>query len=675
MSLFGILILDREPLALQHLPGLAQVWLTDAGGFAAVGLFIYLLYAIFAPTDQPESTKLRMPVTTWMLFMAVLSLICYAGFAAAYLVGVGRPEAQYISNAIATEALVYLPPVVSYKLQPLLLSAGGLFALLGLGHPFARDLLKLRFQRVYAIAKLSVKEAFRDRLFFVFLLFLLVFLFPVKWFLPNNKPEDEIRLTLDVTAFASTLLLLVPAVILAAFRIPNDIKHQTIYTIVTKPVERFEIVLGRFFGYSALLTVALALMTLVGWVYLTFGTTFDPKAVEESQRSRVPLRGKIDFRARTDNYTGMNVGREFDYRKYIPGSKTTSERALWSFATIPANMAEPLTSREQVPLEFTFDIFRLTKGDENRGVDVNVRVVSWQCEQKPPTVRGGDGSWTWAREEEYKAKRAEIDAKLRKKEIGGPNAPPSLAYAKPGTEAWKYVDQLAEEFGFFEIGTTEVYDYHPATVYVPTGLFRNARQGTPPAGAPRAIVYVKCLSPGQMLGMAEADLYLMEGEKTFSENYFKNAFGLLCRAIILVGVAVTLSTYLSGVIALLAAAFLYVCAYFADHLRDVATGQSTGGGPFESLTRLLQATTPTAELEDTATRRTIGYGDQFYAWVFRRYENIVPNIDAFTWTNYLKEGFNINVEYLVMNVIILIGYLLPWALLSYYLIRNREVAA
>ena len=45
------------------------------------------------------------------------------------------------------------------------------------------------------------------------------------------------------------ILLLFPAALLAAFSIPNDIKNQNIYTIVTKPVERFEIVLGRFLGY------------------------------------------------------------------------------------------------------------------------------------------------------------------------------------------------------------------------------------------------------------------------------------------------------------------------------------------------------------------------------------------------------------------------------------------
>ncbi len=676
-ALFGILILDREPLAFQHLPGLVQVWLQDAGGFAAVGLFAYLLTAIWGTSDNSESTKLRMPLSSSMLLMAVVSLLCYAAFAACFIAGIGKEIQEQRSAAIATEAMAYVPPKLSLRPQPLLLAAGGLFALLGLGQPFVRDLFKLRFRRIYAIAKLSVKEAIRNRLFVVFLIFMGIFLFPVKWFLPNNKPEDEIRLTLDVTAFASTLLLLVPAVIISAFRIPDDIKQQTIYTIVTKPVERFEIVLGRFLGFGTLVSIALGLMTLVGWVYITFGTTFDPKAVEESQRARVPIRGKIDFKAKKEDYVGVNVGREFEYRKYIGGSKSTSERALWSFDAVPASLADP--GRDSVPCEFTFDIFRLTKGEENRGVDINIRVVTWQCGQEPPPADVKDGLWRWtdsAKQAAYEAKRNAIDEKLRKKEVGGPNAPPSLAYAKPEVpEAWKLADGLAEEFGFYEVGSVEVYDYHPASIRIPSGLFRNARAGTPPGGAPRVTVYVKCLSGGQMLGMAQGDLYLMDSERSFSENYFKNAVGLFCRALILVGIAVTLSTYLSGVISLLATMFLYISAYFSEHLRDVATGQSTGGGPFESLTRLLSASTPTSQLDQTATKTTIDIGDRIFQWVFRRYENVVPNIDAFTWTNYLKEGFNINVEYLIVNAIILFGYLLPWALLSYYLIRNREVAA
>jgi hypothetical protein len=206
-------------------------------------------------------------------------------------------------------------------------------------------------------------------------------------------------------------------------------------------------------------------------------------------------------------------------------------------------------------------------------------------------------------------------------------------------------------------------------------VFAAAREGTPAAGEPRLKVYVKCESPGQMLGMAQADLYLLAGEQPFTVNYFKNAVGLWCRVALVIGVAVTLSTLLSGVVALLTTAFLYVLAYFVEHLRDVAYGTSVGGGPFEALTRTLRTDTPTAQLEQSAVVRTAGVGDQGFAWVFRRVLNVVPDVEAFAWTDYLKEGFNISGEYLLMNLVVLFGYLLPWALLSYYLIRNREVAA
>ena len=59
--LFGILILDRDPLTFAHFWGLLQAWLQIAGGCAAVGLAAYLLYAMLGTSDS-ESNKIRMPV-------------------------------------------------------------------------------------------------------------------------------------------------------------------------------------------------------------------------------------------------------------------------------------------------------------------------------------------------------------------------------------------------------------------------------------------------------------------------------------------------------------------------------------------------------------------------------------------------------------------------------------
>src|SRR5262245_27778892 len=78
-ALFGILQLDRgEPLGFGNVTGLVQAWLQDAGGFAMVGLVVYLLYAMATPTDKSQSEKIRVPVSQFMVLMAGLALVCYA---------------------------------------------------------------------------------------------------------------------------------------------------------------------------------------------------------------------------------------------------------------------------------------------------------------------------------------------------------------------------------------------------------------------------------------------------------------------------------------------------------------------------------------------------------------------------------------------------------------------
>src|SRR6185312_19927 len=99
----------------------------------------------------------------------------------------------------------------------------------------------------------------------------------------------QVRTYVQVVFLAMSSLMLFTAALLASFSIPTDIKQQTIHTIVTKPVERFEIVLGRFFGFLALMTVILVLMTAVSLLYVLGG--IHPEAAAESLKARDPLYG------------------------------------------------------------------------------------------------------------------------------------------------------------------------------------------------------------------------------------------------------------------------------------------------------------------------------------------------------------------------------------------------
>ena len=57
--------------------------------------------------------------------------------------------------------------------------------------------------------------------------------------------------------------------ILTPLSLPTDIQQQTIYTVVSKPVRRLELIWGRMIGYMALVTVLVAgLRRRSAWLYL-----------------------------------------------------------------------------------------------------------------------------------------------------------------------------------------------------------------------------------------------------------------------------------------------------------------------------------------------------------------------------------------------------------------------
>lgn len=751
MAAFAALILDRDPYLFGDLPGLFQAYLQDAGGFLYAGLKAYLLISITRPQAVPRDGGKKgispVPLVCW-----AIATLLYGLYVVLISAGIGKglqapgldllnvkplPDPNgYVKVVTPRFSLAgysydelpsYLKPFVKgpetarseadiatkakewsaqhYPWQALLLSLGGFVSLVGAVTPMLGNLVKLRFRRIWAMAVLHIKEGMRNKLFLAFLIILVPLMFPVNWFLPP-KAEDELRDAVNwvMPLVAAPLVLL--SMLLAGYALPNHVKNQNIYTIVTKPVERFEIILGQFLGYAVLLTGVVGVVGL-----FTLATIWFSNPSEESKRetgvARVPLRGSLGFQSRKADFQGTDVGREFNYRKHIGGSPKSSQRAVYSFKQIPGGLA---SADRPIPVEFNFDIYRLTKGNENEGVFVNIRVISWQRDQAPPSDTEDTGEWRWGSlksegrggppvftpdtsEAQY---RKDAVTELRKvpeynaawKDLPDDNvqteAVKLLARATPQSPAWPAADVLARKYGYFEYRGKELFDFHPERIAIPPGLFANAAQDKTESGRavdsnkPRLLVYVHCETPSQMLGMAEGDLFVLQAEEWFWWNHMKSMVGLWCWLLIVAGLGVTLSTYLDFVVTLLTGKFLFVTAFAAAYINEL--GQTIGkdgsqAGPLRSLTQILQAKQSTALPEATAWEETADLGDVGYAWGFRRLLNVLPDVDSFTWTKYVAEGFSIPIEALVMNVLVLIAYLFPWFLLGYYQIRGREVAA
>lgn len=608
---FAILVLEREPPGLQDLENGWTVWVQVVGAVAAVGLACWALVYLLRGRKEAANSALRPPYP--FLFWAALGLgtIFYA--VGGYLQMV-QPDSSAGSHWF---------------------TLGGVCGLVGLGVPFLLDLLRLRPRRIWALARLSLKEAIRRRVLWVYLAFLLVFLF-ASWFLPH-KPEDQVRNYVQVVFGAMTPLLLVTAGLVAAFSIPTDVQNQTIHTIVTKPVERFEIVVGRFLGFTLLMTALLVGLSAVSLLYVF--REIDREAATESLRARVPLYGKMELEdAGRRDFTGRKVGREWRYRRYIAGGENTPHSAVWIFDDLPADLAD----RPTVPCEFAFDIFRMTKGQEaHKGVLCTLSFRTWQ--------------WDARRKDQYQQDR---DRQKLDPDV---------------------LDQLAGKYGIYE-DTQRVIDYHTLQVEVPGGLIRNALAAGRRAGAPALEVHVKCLDRAQYLGVAKHDLYLLENEGWFSVNFFKGAIGLWCRLCLVIGVAVACSTYLSGVVSWLMAMFLYAAGLFQGFIQELALGKDEYGtptaGPYEAALRLVSRAPTGGQLEATPVVQVVTVFDEGYRWFLRHFLlNVIPDVDKFNWTEYVAEGFNVSGPNLLFNLIWLAAYLLPWAVLAYYLIKSREIAS
>jgi hypothetical protein len=129
----------------------------------------------------------------------------------------------------------------------------------------ARDLVSISPRRVFALAKLAVKESLRQRILAALVVFALVLLF-AGWFLAGSAEEGSLYIQ-SIFSWQSYLVLFV-TLLVSCLSLPTDIKQRTIYTVVTKPVRASEIVLGRILGFTCIGAALLGVMALLGYFFL-----------------------------------------------------------------------------------------------------------------------------------------------------------------------------------------------------------------------------------------------------------------------------------------------------------------------------------------------------------------------------------------------------------------------
>ena len=140
---------------------------------------------------------------------------------------------------------------------------------------------------IIAIAKTTIGEAIRRRVLLIILLIGVLFLVVAPGLgILSARSETTVLKSLMLGVIQLTSMVI--AVVLTVYMIPNEIERRTIYTILSKPVQRWQFLVGKYLGAIGALGLMMALMSAVlVFVFFMQQSTKDFSALSELMKAPV----------------------------------------------------------------------------------------------------------------------------------------------------------------------------------------------------------------------------------------------------------------------------------------------------------------------------------------------------------------------------------------------------
>jgi ABC-type transport system involved in multi-copper enzyme maturation permease subunit len=550
---------------------------------------------------------------------------------------------------------------------------------------FSDDLPRFSLRRTLAVARLCIQEAIRNRVLVVAIgVFVVLMLFAGLFLDVDNRNPARVYLSFVLTTTNYLVLLMV--LFLSTFSLPADIKNRTIYTVVTKPIRPSEIVLGRILGFGTIGTVMIVAMGVVSYLFVVRGLAHDHEIVAadltdipppspdvpspgrrgetsldmyhrhtveidnegngktntvaghwhdvtvtgegENQKitlspprgmliARAPIYGKLRILDRQGNLSekGINVGYEWEYRGYIEGGNTRAA-AIWTFDGIT-----PEKYPDGLPLELNLRVFRSYKGNIERGVLGEIIVRN----PNPQAAVKSSGPIP------FESKEFMSDFRMIPREL----------YSEAG--------------GSGSGGKIDLFDL------VDNGKIE---------------IVVRCAEPGQYFGMAEPDVYLRPSDASFELNFAKAYLGIWLQMMMVTCFGVMFSTFLSWPVAVMSTVSVIVLGFFGQFARDVATGVMEGGGPIESFIRMLTQANVQTDMEMHWLLVNIIKGlDGALMYFMYAATYVLPDFRKFDTSRFVTDGYNIYGDIVAQQLTLGIVFFVVVALVGYFLLKTREIAA
>lgn len=123
--------------------------------------------------------------------------------------------------------------------------------------------------KIRAIALNTFKEAIRDRILYL-LLFFAALCIIFSRVLALLTVGDRAKIITDVGLASISVFGVLMAILIGTGLVYKEIDKRTIYTLLAKPIQRYQFLLGKYLGLLLTLFVMLALMTLIFLVLILF---------------------------------------------------------------------------------------------------------------------------------------------------------------------------------------------------------------------------------------------------------------------------------------------------------------------------------------------------------------------------------------------------------------------
>jgi hypothetical protein len=568
-----------------------------------------------------------------------------------------------------------------------------------------RDLLGISLRRIFAMARLAVKEAIRNKVLVVVALFTLLLLLS-GWFLdPGSSDPGKLYISLVVTA--SSYLILLLAVLVSTFSLPQEIKNKTIYTIVTKPISPLEIVIGRIVGFVAVGTMMLVPMGIASYFFVARGlrhtheidaiersgkdgsgemvsaTTLDSQghrhvilrdfsgnwtaSLEHGHRHAVtvnddgsialstptdlfagrrPIYGSLKFldREGREKEEGINVGNEDIGGGYDYGGNpffSARERRIYQHGYVEGGS---LTAGIFTFERISPDLF--PRDEFPNGIPVEMMLRAFR------TVKG----------DIVTAVRGTVE--VRNPETGAASEPKQF-----GVKEYK-IDELILPWEM--PGTRGGGSNERATLKLMEDLV--SKDG-------KVEIRIKCIDEGQYLGMTTGDVSLRLGSSSFAWNLTKAYIDIWLQMVLVIAFGVAFSTFLSGPVAMLATGVSIALGSMAPWIYELSASmmrgsrRNLGGGPIESFVRILRQDAMTTQFDvGPYTRAIIQTIDRGLIYSMDGLATAAPKLTKMNTGDFVANGLDIFNDLVARHCVSTICYTGLAVLIGYFFLKTREVA-